>query len=686
MLALTRFPGARSGFACAIALLLVACSGAPLDDAQDAAPPTPMTADDAGDGAANADAGRDASPDVGPSPQGPDASDAGDSALGDDAADASADAEVHDAATDAADGETKDGGTDAADDADRDAVADAGDAAEDATDAAGPDAEDAAPDAEDAAPDAPDGSDAGDAAPLDQDGDGVPDYADCAPLDHSAWQLLPYSFRDADGDGRTVPAPSGATVCTGAALPSGYLTIAGDPDCDDTHADVWQLLVGYLDSDHDGVGAGAPVSICSGNALPAGYVTSDSDCAPDDHAAFQLLSYIYRDADGDGRFVVAPSGSLVCAGAALPPGYGNTAGEIDCDDSRADVWAWLDGYPDADGDGVGDSNVERLCTNGQLPAGYVVTDGDCAPSDGTRWQMLRYAYRDADGDGYTVASAGSICAGKTLPAGYATQPNGDDCNDADRSVWVAQTLFPDDDGDGVGAGAAVSLCVAVSPKGYSTTGDDCAPADSSRWALLPYSYRDADGDAHYVAESGAVCTGKTLPVGYATSASAMDCDDMNAAIYDEVQLYVDADGDGVGAGSASAACIGSQPPPGFSLSGDDCAPADRLRYTLTPYAFVDRDGDGATVPENGAVCSDGTLAPPYFATAHGLDCDDAVATLDHFGPVYLDGDGDGFGAGRAIAKCLGSAIPAGYSRYGTDEDDGNVNVTENLDDDLDYAF
>ena len=34
----------------------------------------------------------------------------------------------------------------------------------------------------------------------------------------------------------------------------------------------------------------------------------------------------------------------------------------------------------------------------------------------------------------------------------------------------------------------------------------------------------------------------------------------------------------------------------------------------------------------------------------------------------------------------GAAMPAGYSRYGTDADDGNASVTESLDDDLEYVF
>src|SRR2546425_339618 len=95
---------------------------------------------------------------------------------------------------------------------------------------------------------------------------------------------------------------------------------------------------------------------------------------------------------------------------------------------------------DSDGDGVSDAT-------------------DCAPSDPARWQNIPYGYRDADGDGHTVATAGTLCAGVVLPPGYPSAPNGNDCNDADPSVFDARTLFADTDGDGVGAGAALSMCV-----------------------------------------------------------------------------------------------------------------------------------------------------------------------------------------------------------------------------------
>jgi hypothetical protein len=201
--------------------------------------------------------------------------------------------------------------------------------------------------------------------------------------------------------------------------------------------------------------------------------------------------------------------------------------------------------------------------------------------------------------------------------------------------------------------------------------------------MLPYSYRDADGDQHTRPESGSVCSGKALPAGYTTVPSGLDCDDTNPLVYDDVLLYADADGDGVGAGTGADQCIGATLPDLFSDVGGDCAPSDKLRYYWAAYAYVDRDGDGATVPEQGQICGDGSLAPPYFTTAAGLDCDDGNASLDHYGPLYADLDGDGFGAGPALVMCLGKSNPTGYSQFGTDADDATSAVTEELDDVLD---
>jgi hypothetical protein len=664
-------------------IFVIACGGADPSGTGDAsAEPAAAPIVDASPHADASDAGHDAhAPDAGPDAEPP--PDAGEpDADGDAGADAHADAEA-----------------DAHPDAEADAHADA-DAEADAhvDEDAGADAHDAAPPEDAETPDAADASDASDAevdaepphdagAP-DFDGDGTPDAIDCAPKDPHAWQLLPYSFRDGDGDGYFVSAPAGSVICAGPVLPPGFASTAPSIDCDDAHADVWQLLNGYADTDGDGVGAGPVQSVCSGAKLPDGFSTRDDDCAPGDKGAYQLLSYGYRDADGDGHTVVAPAGAQVCTGPSLPTGYTNTPGEPDCDDTKPKAWAWVDGYADTDSDKVGAGDVQRFCTDGQLPPGYVAHDGDCAPLDKNFWQLLPYSYRDADGDLHTVASSGSICSGATLPTGYATSPSGDDCNDNDPAVWTPQMLYVDGDDDGVGEGKPIPMCVAVSPKGYATVGGDCAPGDKDHYVMRAYSYRDADNDTYTVLASGTVCSGAALPTGYTTSPKGADCDDTNPSVWSPVTVYADADNDGVGAGPALNKCVGATIPDGFVTEGGDCAPSDPNLYWTLSYAYVDRDGDGATVPDAGTICGDDKGLPkPYFAQATWLDCDDTNAKLDHYGPLYVDGDKDGFGTGPALPMCLGQGYPTGYSPYGTDMDDGNASITEDPSDDpIDELF
>jgi hypothetical protein len=222
---------------------------------------------------------------------------------------------------------------------------------------------------------------------------------------------------------------------------------------------------------------------------------------------------------------------------------------------------------------------------------------------------------------------------------------------------------------------AQTLCIgATAPAGYSLTGTDCAPSDPTQWQLLAFQYRDADGDTYTVGMSGQICSGASLPAGYATVAKGDDCDDSNPAIFDLLTVYADTDGDGVGAGSALSVCTDGSVPVGDSSTATDCAPTDPTRWQMLAYSFVDRDGDGTTVPESGTVCSGAALLPPYYATAHGNDCDDGNAALWQWEIVYPDADGDGVGALPLQILCEGSTFPGGYSPYGDDEDDRNASV------------
>jgi hypothetical protein len=394
---------------------------------------------------------------------------------------------------------------------------------------------------------------------------------DCAPGDAGAWQVLAYESLDGDGDGRGAHAPG--QICAGDSLPDGYIDGVLEPDCDDADIGRWVVIPGFLDEDRDGVGAGEPLELCTDGAHEPGHADTDSDCAPADPAAWVVLAYGHRDADGDGATV--PSSGFLCSGAALPPGYALAPTGADCDDGDPDRWQELAGHEDEDGDGVGAGAPQAFCTSGALPDGFASASGDCAPVDSTRWQVLAYAHRDADGDGHTTPESGTLCAGDALPPGFAGQPAGNDCNDGDPAVFIGLTVFADTDGDGVGAGAATQACTAGAvPAGFSAEAGDCAPGDAGAWQMLAYNHVDADGDGATVALAGQVCAGETLPDPFRTAASGNDCDDEDPALTRFVVLYPDQDGDGVGASPRAILCLGATLPANQSLHGYDPDDAD----------------------------------------------------------------------------------------------------------------
>jgi len=218
-------------------------------------------------------------------------------------------------------------------------------------------------------------------------------------------------------------------------------------------------------------------------------VPAELDCNDDDPTVWRNLPYSFRDADGDGRTVEA-SGT-VCSGSALPPGYSTVAGDPDCDDRDAAVFALLVGFADRDGDGFGDGMAMPFCTAGSLPAGFVAIDGDCAAGDPALWIDRPYSFRDADGDGAAVPETGEVCSGNALPSGYlTTAPVGRplDCDDGDPAVSIALTVFADGDHDGTGAGAGQLACTNGSPPpGFSLAGTDCDDADPAVFVSLVYT-------------------------------------------------------------------------------------------------------------------------------------------------------------------------------------------------------
>lgn len=357
-----------------------------------------------------------------------------------------------------------------------------------------------------------------------------------------------------------------------------------------------------------------------------------------------------------------------CSSLAEPDADGDgRPNSLDCDDNSAQVWRSVVLYADTDGDGFGEGERQRLCVGDPLPRGLVMQGGDCAPGDATRWRSVAEVFRDADGDGATVGGAVTVCVGAEL-TGYTSRASAvEDCDDTRPQVFRAVTLYRDRDGDGLGAGDAETLCVDErNPTGYAATGTDCAPEDASRWRLLPYSLRDADGDGWTVTLSGQVCAGASLPAGYPSVARGEDCDDSAADRWQPRLAYVDMDGDGFGAGPQVFRCMGATMEAGYVSQGEDCAPGDASLWQWFSYGFRDKDLDGATVAEQGVVCGASTLPRGYALWPSGADCDDSDPAVLVSWDVFRDEDGDGVGAGTRESVCAGRSMPEGYSTSGTD--------------------
>ncbi len=82
-----------------------------------------------------------------------------------------------------------------------------------------------------------------------------------------------------DSDSDTYANGSGS-VCAGASCTNvaGYRNTSSGTDCNDGSAAVYINRTGYTDADSDGYGTTTPGTVCSGAALPAGYVANNTDC------------------------------------------------------------------------------------------------------------------------------------------------------------------------------------------------------------------------------------------------------------------------------------------------------------------------------------------------------------------------------------------------------------------------
>jgi hypothetical protein len=222
------------------------------------------------------------------------------------------------------------------------------------------------------------GDDPDPAPPVDTDRDGVADTSDCAPADAQAWRMMDFASRNDDGDGARINATG--QICVGSGLPANRFADAvpaNEQDCDDGDSNRWATRTHEaVDTDRDGFGVAGAGSLCTGSALPAGYLatlpaTADLDCDDADADKWRLTAFAARDGDGD-SYRVNATGAW-CGQGTLPAhlfAQVVVPAQVDCDDADATRWVVTGIYRDADGDGVGAGTVLRQCL-GVLPAGFV---------------------------------------------------------------------------------------------------------------------------------------------------------------------------------------------------------------------------------------------------------------------------------------------------------------------------
>jgi len=475
---------------------------------------------------------------------------------------------------------------------------------------------------------------------------------------------------------------------------------SGGTDCDDTNGSVYpgaaETPADGVDGDCDGLEA------CYANADADGYRTStsvvsaDLDCADageataavpagdcDDGdalvnpAAIEIVAdgtdndcdgneSCYVDADGDG-YRLSTTVASEDDDCSDPGEAGSAAPASDCDDGAASV---SPGATEAVGD-----NVDSDCDGGELC--YANADGDAYRVDTT----LASADADCADTGEAALSVASGDCDDAVATTYpgATEAVGDDVDsdcdggevcyvDADGDAWRIEDTVVSTDADCSDAGEAratadVGDCDDTNPAAnpdVTERVDDGVDGDCDGGELC-YADTDLDGfrdEVATVASADLACDAD----GEATSADAIDCDDVDGAVFpgaaelagDEVDgdcdgretCYADADSDGARGTSTVASSDLSCEGPGEArlTAAEDC---DETDAAISPTAteipadgvdqncdgredcYVDADGDGfrivATIPSDDADCDDDGEAS---ADAPSPDCDDTDATTN----------------------------------------------------------
>ncbi len=240
----------------------------------------------------------------------------------------------------------------------------------------------------------------------------------------------------------------------------------------------------------------------------------------------------------------------------------------------------------------------------------------------------------------------------------------------------------DEDGDRYAASSDThSLCpdptrvdFGTCPAGYlspsASLGIDCDDLNAALFQNLP-ARTDTDQDGHCVGEQLTLCVGASLPAGLLAPGSCAqgedDCRDDDHSVYQRASVRIDEDEDTYcTAAAATMECIGATPPAPFRLS-NTCKPihndCDDLNNSLSILinARRDQDNDGYCIGTTTPICADHNGAAPHWRALTSClfsdDCNDNDETLSVQIIAKKDVDGD--------LHCTGVAQPVCARTNGT---------------------
>ncbi len=152
--------------------------------------------------------------------------------------------------------------------------------------------------------------------------------------------------------------------------------------------------------------------------------------------------------------------------------------------------------------------------------------------------------------------------------------------------------------------------------------------------------------------------------GYGVGPSCLgaDCDDGNVNIWQNLSGYIDNDNDGYGAGGLLDICSGASLPLGYASVDGDCNDTNEFIFPGSSQPNCDCAGSPTTETCDG-----------FDNDCDGIVDGPGVCALINY---YCDEDGDGFNSSSLSGSCsIFNCLPAGCSEtVGTDCDDYNGNI------------